>query len=73
MPYAENEDRIPYPVVSDKGLRFVRGKMAVLRTHGVPDIKKDLGKAIKLLSEPGSKARVKWEGDTEWTTYGDPA
>ena len=58
-----------YPVVTNMGLKKCRGKIAALKMHGVPNIKTEFGKAIKLLSEPGSKARVKWTGDKEWTSY----
>jgi hypothetical protein len=68
-----DETKIVYPVVTEKGLKFCKGKRAALKASGVPDIRKDLGKALVLLSEPGSKARVKWAGDKEWTQYGDLA
>lgn len=67
-----NEDTQIYPVVTDNGLKFVKGKKAVLRKYGIPD-PEDLGKVMKLLNEKGSKARVKWAGTEKWIQYGDKA
>ena len=69
-----NDVNYTYPVITGKGrLKFRKGLKAALREHGVPDPREQLGNAIKLLSEPGSKARVKWAGDEKWTRYGDAA
>lgn len=66
-----NEADYKYPIVRKDGSIGRGNKKAQLRSHGIPDITKDLGKALKVLNEPGSKARVKWEGDKEWTQFGD--
>ena len=67
---SDMNDGKKYPFPTNTGLRFLT-REAHFRAHGIPD-PEDLGKVVKLLSAPGSKARVKWAGDKEWTDYSNP-
>ena len=42
-----NDDDYRFPVVTYTGLKFRKGRLAALKSHGVTDIKKEFGKAIR--------------------------